>query len=240
MNNSVFGKTMENIRNCVDIKLCSDGEETEKLIAKPVFEYATIFTENLVAIRMRRTKIMFNKPIYIGMSILDISKNCMYDFYYNVMKEKYGEKIKLLYMDTDSLIMEIRTDDFYADVRNKLIDEFDTSDYPKNNSYRMPLVNKKVLGKFKDELNGKIMEEFVGLRAKMYADKVFEDEKETKKIKGIRKNVVQKEITFDDFKKCLLTENPIYKKQNMFRTRMHEIYMVEQNKKAHMMISDIS
>ena len=181
---------------------------------------------------MRRTKIMFNKPIYIGMSILDISKNCMYDFYYYVMKEKYGEKIKLLYMDPDSLIMEIRTDDFYAYVRNKLIDEFDTSDYPKNNSYRMPLVNKKVLGKFKDELNGKIMEEFVGLRAKMYADKVFEDEKETNKIKGIRKNIVQKEITFDDFKKCLLTENPIYKKQTMFRTRMHEIYMVEQNKKA--------
>ena len=85
---------------------------------------------------------MFNKPIYIGMSILDISKNCMHEFYYNVMKEKYGEKIKLLYMDTDSLIMEIKTSDFYADVRNELIDEFDTSDYPKNNCYGILLVNK--------------------------------------------------------------------------------------------------
>ena len=111
-------------------------------------------------------------------------------------------------MDTDSLIMEIKT----ADVKNELIVEFDTSDYPKDNDYGMPLVNKKVLRKFKDVLNGKIMEEFVGLRAKMYVHKVFEDEKETKKIKGIKKSVVQKEITFDDFKKCLLTENPTYKK----------------------------
>ena len=104
MNKSVFGKTMENIRNRVDIKLCSDGEKTEKLMAKPTFEHANIFAENLVAIHMRKTKIVFNKPIYIGMSILDISKDCMYDFYYNVMKEKYGEKFPLLCMDTDSLI----------------------------------------------------------------------------------------------------------------------------------------
>ena len=148
------------------------------------------------------------------------------------MKKKYGEKIKLLYMDTDSLIMEIKTDDFYADVRNGLVDKFDTSDYPKDNGYGIPLVNKEVLGKFKDELNGKIMEEFVGLRSKMYAHKVFEDEKETKKIKGIKKIVVQRRITFDDFKTCLLNKNPVYRKQNMFRTKMHDIYMVEQNKKA--------
>ena len=99
------------------------------------------------------------------------------------MKEKYGEKIKLLYMDTDSLIMEIKTDDFYADVRNESVGEFDTSDYPKDNRYGMPLVNKTVLGKFKDELKGKIMEEFVVLRAKMYAHKVFENGKKTKRLR---------------------------------------------------------
>jgi hypothetical protein len=112
INNSVFGKTVENIRNCVDIKLFSDEEKAEKLIAKPTFKSVTIFTENLVAIYMKRTKIVFNKPIYIGMSILDISKNCMYNFYYNVMKERYNERVKLLYMDTNSLTMEIKTDDF--------------------------------------------------------------------------------------------------------------------------------
>jgi len=179
-----------------------DGEKTEKLITKPTFEHATIFTENFVAIHMKKIKILFNKPMYMGISILDISKNCMYDFYYNVMKEKYSEKVKLLYMDNDSLIMEIKTADFYADVKNDLISEFDTSDYPKDNDYGMPLVNKEVLGKFKDELNGKIMKEFIGLRSKMYAHKVFKNEKETKKAKAIKKNVIQK-ITFDDFKKCL-------------------------------------
>jgi hypothetical protein len=230
MINSVFGKTMENIRNRVDIKLCSDGFKAEKLIAKPNFDSRTIFTENLVAVHMKKTKIVFNKPIYIGMSILDISKNCMYDFYYNVLKEKYNNNLKLLYMDTDSLIMEIKTVDFYDDMKC-MINDFDTSDYPKDNAYGLPLVNKKVLGKFKDELNGKVMEEFIGLRAKLYAFKVFEGN-ETKKAKGVKKNVVQKKICFSDFEKCLLTKEPAYRKQVLFRTNKHDIYTVEQNKKA--------
>ena len=117
MNNCVFGKMMENIRNRIDIKLCSNEKKLEKLIAKPNFEGRTNFAENLVAIHMIKTKIMFDKPIYIGMSILDISKNCMYDFYYDVMKNKYNDKLSLLYMNTDSLIMEIKTDDFYGDVK---------------------------------------------------------------------------------------------------------------------------
>ena len=148
------------------------------------------------------------------------------------MKEKYCENLKLLYMDTDSLIMEIKTDDFYNDVKNDLVQEFDTSDYPKDNIYGIRLVNKKVLGKFKDELNWKIMEEFIGLRSKLYAYKVFEDGKETKKAKGIKKNVIQKQSCFDDFRRCLLTKEAIYKKQNMFRTKKHEIYTVKQNKKS--------
>ena len=114
---------------------------------------------------MKKTKIVSNKPIYIGMSILDISKNCMYDFYYDVMKNKYNDELSLLYMDTDSLIMKIKTDNFYSDVKN-MINEFDTSDYPKDNVFGMPLVN-KVLGIFEDELNRQIMEEFTGLRSKM-------------------------------------------------------------------------
>ena len=180
-------------------------EKVEKPIAKPTFKSRTIFAENLVAIHMEKTKIVFNKPIYIGMSILDISKNCIYEFYYNIMKEKYREKIKLLYMDTDSLIMEVKTDDCYAIVKS-MIHEFATSYYPKDNSYGLWLVNKKVLRKFKDELNGKVIEEFIGLRSKLYAFKVFGDGKETKKAKGVKKNVVQKEICFDDLKKCLLTK----------------------------------
>ena len=128
---------------------------------------------------MKKTKIMFNKPIYIGMSFLDISKICKYNFYYNIMKNKYNDKLKLLYMDTDSLIMEIKTKNFY-DVKNT-INEFDISDYPKDNVNGISLVNKKVSGKFKDELNSQIMEEFIGSRSKLYAYKIFENKKESKK-----------------------------------------------------------
>jgi hypothetical protein len=208
INNSKSGKTMENIRNRVDIKLCSDRFKAEKLIAKPNFGSRTRFTENLVAIHMQKPKIVFNKPIYIGISILDISKNCMYDFYYNVMKEKYNNNLKLLYMDTDILIMEIKTADFYSDIKS-MIQVFDTSDYRKDNVYGLTLVNKKVLGKFKEEVNGKKMQEFVGLRAKLYTVKVIEGN-ETKKAKGVKKNVVQKKICFNDFEKCLLTKEPAY------------------------------
>ena len=147
------------------------------------------------------------------------------------MKARYNDKICLLYTDTDSLIMEIKTTNFYDDVKNYLIDKFDTSDYPKDNIYNMPLVKKKVIGKFKDELNGQIMEEFISLRSKLYSYKLLEG-KEGEKAKGIKKNVVQKEISFKDYRNCLLTKEPIYKKQNIFRTDNHNIYTVKLNKKA--------
>lgn len=102
MNNAVFGKSMENIRNRVDIKLCSNERKVEKLIAQPDFDSRTIFAENLVAFHMKKTNILFNKPTYVGMSILDISKNCMYDFYYNTMKKQYYNNLSFLYTDTDS------------------------------------------------------------------------------------------------------------------------------------------
>ena len=112
-----------------------------------------------------------------------------------------------------------------------MINEFYTSDYPKDNDYGIPLVNKKVLGKFEDELSGKIMEEFIGLRSKLYAYKIFENEKEAQKAKGVKNNVIKNEICFEDFKKCLLIKEPIYKKQNLFRSQNHDMYTVEQNKK---------
>ncbi|GFX51683.1 uncharacterized protein TNCV_5013861 [Trichonephila clavipes] len=159
---------MVNIRKRLDIRLCCDAKKVEKLIAKPNFKGRIIFEENLAAIHMNKTKLLFNiyKPIYVGMSILDLSKQLMYDFHYNAMKPKYGGNIKLLHMDTDSFIYDIRTDDFYEDMKG-MIDYFVTSDYQENNRYGMPRVNKKVLGKMKDENAGKILEEFVGLRSKM-------------------------------------------------------------------------
>ncbi|GBN36509.1 hypothetical protein AVEN_10571-1 [Araneus ventricosus] len=145
MNNSVFGKTMENIRKRLDIRLCCNSQKAEKLIAKPNFKGRTIFDESLVAIHMNKTKVLFNKPIYVGMSILDLSKHLMYDFHYNMMKPKCGEQIKLLYMDTDSFIYDIKTKDFYDDMKG-MIDYLDTSDYQENNRYGIPRVNKKGFG----------------------------------------------------------------------------------------------
>ena len=231
MNNSVYGRTMMNVRNHVDIRLCSNGRQVDKLIAKPNFDKRTIFTENLAAIHMKKREINFKQPIYIGMCVLDLSKLMMYNFYYNVIKKKYGNSVRLLYTDTDSLIIEIKTNDFYQDIKI-ILDYFDTSDYPKDNIYDLPLVNRKVLGKFKDELNGKIMTEFIGLRSKLYSHKILNTEREIKRAKGVKKNIVENKICFNDFKNCLYNKNPKYVTQNLFRTKKHDIFTLEQNKKA--------
>ena len=186
MNNSVFGKTMENIRNRVDIKLVTDKIKAEKLSAKPNFKHCNIFNEDLVAIHMKKTKLEFNKPVYLGMCILDLSETLMYDFHYKYIKRKYGDKAKLLFTDTDSLMYEIQTEDFYRDIRWDVIDRFDTSDYPPNHPSGIPFgVNKKVLGMFKDEAGGKVIDEFVGLRAKLYSYKMLEG-KESKNVKELK------------------------------------------------------
>ena len=160
-NNSIFGKTMENIRNRVDIKLVTDKKKAEKLVAKPNFKHLNIFCEELVAIHMKKSSLKFNKPVYLGMSILDLCKTIMYEFHYKYIKPKYGDKAKLLFTDTDSLMYEIKTEDFYKDISEDVKDRFDTGDYPPNHPSGIPTgCNKKVLGVFKDEVAGRIMEEF--------------------------------------------------------------------------------
>ena len=196
---------MEDIRNRVNIKLVNNEKQAEKLSAKPNFKHCNIFSEDLMAIHMKKIKLFFNKPVYLGMCILDLSKTLMYDFHYKYIKQKYGDKAKLLLTDTDSLMYEIETEDFYKDISGDVKDRFDTSDYPPNHPSGIPSgFNKKVLGMFKDEVNGRYIEEFVGLRAKLYSYKMFEGE-QSKKCKGVKKSVVKKSITHEDYKKCLFT-----------------------------------
>ena len=192
MNNSVFGKTMENIRNRVDVKLVNTEEKLKKLVAKPNLKSPPkIFSENLISVHMKKTSLTMNKPVYLGMCILDLSKTIMYDFHYNYIKSKYGDKAKLLFSDTDSLMCEIQTEDFYKDISGDVKDRFDTSDYPENHPSGIPTgINKKVLGKMKDEAAGKIIKEFVGLRAKLYSFIMDDGGEEIKKCKGIKKQVV--------------------------------------------------
>jgi hypothetical protein len=230
MNNSVFGKTMENIRNRVDVRLVTSENDAIKLAAKPNYGHCTIFDENLVAIHMRKIILKFDKPVYLGMCILDLSKTLMYDFHYNYIKSKYGDKAKLLFTDTDSLAYEIETDDFYKDISPDIQLKFDTSDYP--NDHPLAGVNKKVLGMFKDEACGKQIAEFVGLRAKLYSYRMHCSGRSHKKCKGIKKRVVEKNITFDDYKECLFSRTEQLRKMNVIRSHCHEIYTEELNKVA--------
>ena len=223
MNNSVFGKTMENIRNRVDIKLVTDRKKAENLSAKPNFKHCNIFSENLVAIHTKKTKLTFDKPVYLGMSILDLSKTLMYDFHYNYIKRKYGDKAILLFTDTDNLKYLLQTEDFYKHISENLKDKFDTSNYLPNHPSGIPSgLNEKVLGMFKDEAGGKVIDEFVGLRAKLYSYKMLEGE-ESKKCKRIKKSVVKKSIAHEDYKKCLFTGKEQLRKMNVIRSHMHEI-----------------
>jgi len=172
MNNSVFGKTMENIRNRVKMRLVNKQKPLKKCAAKPNFDHCTVFDENLVALHMKKTELVFNKPVYLGMSILNISKTLVYDFHYKYIKKKFGSKAKLLFTDTDSLCYEIETEDFYKDISDDVQEKFDTSNFSLNHPSGIPTgINKKVPGMFKDEAGGEIIEEFVGLRAKQCAIK---------------------------------------------------------------------
>ena len=238
MNNSVFGKTMENIRNRVNVKLVNTEEKFKKLSAKPNYKSCKIFNENLISVHMKKTSLTMNKPVYLGMCILDLSKTIMYDFHYNYIKPKYGAKAKLLFTDTDSLMYEIETEDFYKDISKDVKDRFDTSDYPENHPSGIPTgINKKVLGMFKDEAAGKRIKEFVGLRAKLYSF-IMEDGKENKRCKGVKKQVVENSITHEDYKTCLRTGKEQLRKQNIIRSYEHEVYTEEVNKIALSSIDD--
>ena len=205
MNNSVFGKTMENIRKHRDIKLVATDKKRSKLVSEPNYDTINLISEDLSIIEMKKTKVKMNKPIYLGLSILEISKTLMYEFWYDYLKPKYNDIVKLCYMDTDSFIMNIKTNDFYKDISNDVENRFDTSNYEVNR----PLPtgkNKKIIGLMKDELGGKIITELVTLRPKTYSF-LTDNGKGNKKAKGTKKCIIKKKIKFNDYKKCLLMTN---------------------------------
>ena len=231
MNDSVFGKTMENIRKHRNIKLVTTEEKYLRTVMKPNFKSGVLFGENLMGCEMGKIKVVMNKPVYLGQVILDLSKIVMYEFHYNYMVPKYGlEKLKLCYMDTDSLVYDIKTLDFYEDIADNVPARFNTSGYCPNRSLPVGL-NKKIIGLMKDELGGKIMTDFVALRPKLYSYKKL-DGSEDKKCKGIKKCVVKKTLTFEDYKACLFSNSTEYRSQLMFRSAKHEVHTIEVNKVA--------
>ena len=222
MNNAVFGKTMENIRKHREIKLVTTDKKRSKLVSEPNYHTINLISEDSSIIEMKKSKVKMNKPIYLGLSILEISKILMYEFWYDCMKPKYGNDVKLCYMDTDSFIMNIKTNDFYEDIANDVENRFDTSNYEVNRPLPMGK-NKKVIGLMKDELGGKIITEFVTLRPKTYSY-LTDNGKEDKKAKGTKKCIIKKMIKFSDYKKCLLNDEVIFKSQQRFISKKHDVY----------------
>ena len=229
MNNSVFGKTMENIRRHRDIKLVNNEEKYLKTLMKPNFKSGTLLGDDLMGCEMGKVKVVMNKPVYLGQAILDLSKIIMYEFHYDYMVLKYGNNIKLCCMDTDSYVYDIKTADFYKDIAEDFENRFDTSGYVNNRP--LPIgKNKKVIGLMKDELGRGIMKAFVALRPKVYS---YLDENSTlKKCKGVKKCVVKRTLTFYDYKRCLFEGKNIYKSQLLFRSDKHDIKTLEVNKLA--------
>ena len=230
MNNAVFGKAMENVRKHRDIKLVTTDKRRNQLVTEPNYHAIKWFSENLLAIEMKKTKVKINKPIYLGLSILKISKILMYEFWYDYMKPKYGDNVKLCYTDTDSFILNIKTEDFYKDIANDVEKRFDTSNYEVDRPLSAGK-NEKVIGLMKDELGGKIITEFVALRPKTYSY-LTDDCKEDKKAKGTKKCVIKRVIKFNYYKNCLLNDKVVLKSQQRFKSEKHDVYTKNVNKIA--------
>ena len=227
LNNAVFGKTMENLRKRVDVKLVTNEKQLNNLTSKPTYVSSKIFNENLVAVHKIKEQLTLNRPAYIGMCILDLSKTLMYDFHYNYIKKRYGSKAQLLFTDTDSLCYEIETDDIYEDLwQDKHI--FDNSDYPKDSKF-FDTSNKKVIGKFKDEAASIPITEFVGLRSKMYSY-IKENKNGNKTAKGIKKNIIDNELKHVNYKDTLLKNEQIYHQMKTIRSQNHQLASYELNK----------
>jgi len=232
MNNSVYGKTMENVRNRINFKLI-DSEESALRIRNQRRK-STIFNENLVGVHILKKEVKLNKPIFIGQCVLDESKFIMQDFHYNFMQKKFDPKnVELLFTDTDSLCYHIKRQDPYEIIeQNK--DKFDLASYPKDHKLYDP-TNNKVIGKFKDESisNGvHYITEFVALRPKLYAYKQTNDTVEHKKCKGVQGAVVKKDIKFDDYFKTNFSKQNFQVDMNAFRSYKHQLYTERITKNA--------
>ena len=218
---------MENIRKRVDVRLVTDEKKLLEWASKPTYVSSKIFNENLVAVHKIKESITLNRPAYVGMCILDLSKTLMYDFHYKYIIKNYGDKAKLIFTDTDSLTYEIEAEDVYQDFWNDK-NKFDNSDYPESSPYFYEM-NKKVLGIFKEEAQGVPIREIVALRSKMYSYEK-DNQKGGKTAKGIKKNVIKNNITHENYKETLLNNKQMHHTMKTIRGQNHQLGSYEINK----------
>ena len=230
MNNSIYGKTMENVRKRVSVSLETTEKGYLKAVASPTFQSRRIIEKDLVIVKKIKEVLNLNKPFYVGMCILDLSKTLMYDFHYNTIKKEYGDRAKLLFTDTDSFIYHIKTYNLYEDFKQigERIDCWDNSDYPKDSPYYSDH-NKKVIGKFNDEAAGTQITEFVGLRSKMYSYKK-NGGGGGRTAKGVKRNVIRNVITHNDYKDVLTKQKQMRHTMNSIRSVNHQLGTYEQQK----------
>ena len=223
---------MENVRNHRDIKLETTDKQRSILASEPIYHSCKRISKDLMIMEVKKVEVKMNKPIYLGQVILDISKTLIYEFWYDYIKPKYGDKARLCYMDTDSFIMQIKTEDFYNNINNDVDKWFDTSNYDKNDNRPLEIEkNKTLIGKFKAELGGKITTEFCALTAKAFANKL-DDDTEMKKAKSTKKCIVKREITFKNYLDALFNDEVIIRSQQGFRSDNHRVYTKKVNKIA--------
>ena len=232
MNNSIFAKTMANVRNHRGIKIVTMDKRRSILASEANYHSTKYISKDLLIMGMKKTKVKMNKPIYLGQAILDLSKTLMYEFLYDYIKPKYDHKARLCYMDTDSFVIDIKTEHFYKDIADDVERWFDTSNYYKKDNRPLPIgKNKNVIGLFKDELGGKIVTEFSVLKAKSYPYKL-DDDTEHKKAKGTKKCIIKKELMFENYKDSLFNDKVIIRSQQRFKNYNHKVYTEEVNKIA--------
>ena len=227
---------MENVRNHRDIKLVTTNAQRRKYVSEPNYMTSKCFSKDLMAIEMRKTEVLMNKAVCLGQAILDISKTLMYEFYYEYLKPKYGDKVKLCYMDTDSFIIHVQTEDFYKDIADDVCKSFDTSGYDKKLNRPLPTgINEKITGMFQDESTGIVVFGFCGPRVKTYAFR-HDDEgnkiKEKKKAKGTKKRVIKNDLKFEDYKKSTRRNETITRSQQRFKSDHLNVFTEEINKVA--------
>ena len=230
--NSIYGKTVQSDRKHGDIKLVTADYKRNKLASEPNYHSTKCISRHFLVMEMKKIEVKINKPIYLGQAVFDLSKTLMFEFWYDYLKPMYGDKIRLCYTDTDRFIMHIKTDDFYKDISVDVDKWFDTSNFDKNDNRPLEIgKNKKVLGKFKDELGGKIMtNKFCALRAKTLIDEYIDEDYEKNRIvnkKAVslrtKKCVVKREILFNNYLDSLFKNKVLYRSQQRFRSDHHKV-----------------
>ena len=229
-NNTIYGKTIENPRKRSNVVLVNCVERAKKLNQSPEYLKFTMFSENLVAVHKKKTIVNCNKPIYIGFVVLELSKLKMYKTYYEYLKPKFGDRMELLYTDTDSFILQIESENLYEEIEDDVKKYYDTRKYPKHS----PLFTEEnafKLGCLKDECNGKILREFCGTCAKSYSYMIEGEEMENKKCKGVKDSAIE-ELTIEDFKKCVFEGEEKIVTFNNIHSKGHDIYTEKNTKVA--------